>query len=93
VKVTVTGPSTAGLGCTTRNHYAPVLASRLKQASEITAGRFKSWKPDDGSVPTGEIDRPRSQQPIRTAGPLQRTGVDKKNMVFGPARVFRLARK
>jgi site-specific recombinase XerD len=25
---------------TTRRHYAPVLASRLKQASEMLAGRF-----------------------------------------------------
>ncbi len=36
---------------TTRKHYAPVLASRLKQASEILTGRFKGWKPDlDGPV-------------------------------------------
>jgi integrase len=27
----------------TRKHYAPVLASRLKQASEMLTGRFKGW--------------------------------------------------
>jgi integrase len=31
---------------TTRKHHAPVLASRLKQASEILAGRFHGWQPD-----------------------------------------------
>jgi integrase len=30
---------------TTRKHYAPVLASGLKQASEMLAGRFKKWEP------------------------------------------------
>jgi len=41
---------------TTRKHYAPVLASRLKQASEILAGRFKGWKADveDVSDSAGE---------------------------------------
>ena len=35
---------------TTRKHYAPVLVSRLKDASERLAGRFKGWQPDlDGS--------------------------------------------
>ncbi len=35
---------------TTRRHYAPVLVSRLKDASERLAGRFRGWKPDeDGS--------------------------------------------
>ena len=35
---------------TTRRHYAPVLVSRLKQASERLAGRFQGWQPDlDGS--------------------------------------------
>jgi site-specific recombinase XerD len=28
---------------TTRKHYAPILSSRLKKASEALAGRFKSW--------------------------------------------------
>jgi site-specific recombinase XerD len=32
---------------TTRKHYAPVLVSRLKHASEQLAGRFDGWKPDD----------------------------------------------
>ena len=31
---------------TTRKHYAPVLVSRLKQASESLAGRFRGWEPD-----------------------------------------------
>jgi site-specific recombinase XerD len=37
---------------TTRKHYAPVLVSRLKQASETLAGRFDGWKakPVDGTV-------------------------------------------
>jgi hypothetical protein len=36
---------------TTRRHYAPVLVSRLKDASERLAGRFKGWQPDlDGST-------------------------------------------
>ena len=30
---------------TTRKHYAPVLVSRLKQASERLAGRFEGWEP------------------------------------------------
>jgi len=30
---------------TTRKHYAPVLVSRLKQASERLAGRFGGWIP------------------------------------------------
>lgn len=30
---------------TTRKHYAPVLVSRLKQASERLAGRFSGWDP------------------------------------------------
>lgn len=30
---------------TTRKHYAPVLVSRLKQASEALSGRFSGWKP------------------------------------------------
>ena len=34
---------------TTRKHYAPVLVSRLKQASQTLAGRFGGWK-------TGEDD-------------------------------------
>jgi hypothetical protein len=35
---------------TTRKHYAPVLVSRLKDASERLAGRFNGWQPDlDGS--------------------------------------------
>ena len=35
---------------TTRKHYAPVLVSRLKDASERLAGRFKGWQADvDGS--------------------------------------------
>jgi integrase len=29
---------------TTRRHYAPVLGSRLKQASQMLAGRFGGWK-------------------------------------------------
>jgi integrase len=32
---------------TTRKHYAPVLSSRLKQASERLAGRFSGWKPPE----------------------------------------------
>jgi site-specific recombinase XerD len=32
---------------TTRKHYAPVLSSRLKQASERLAGRFSGWVPPD----------------------------------------------
>ena len=35
---------------TTRKHYAPVLVSRLKRASEQLAGRFKGWEP-----PTPEL--------------------------------------
>lgn len=35
---------------TTRKHYAPVLVSRLKQASESLAGRFGGWEPQ---APTG----------------------------------------
>jgi Phage integrase family len=31
---------------TTRKHYAPVLVSRLKDASERLAGRFKGWQAD-----------------------------------------------
>ena len=31
---------------TTRKHYAPVLVSRLKQASETLAGRFSGWEED-----------------------------------------------
>jgi Phage integrase family len=31
---------------TTRRHYAPVLVSRIEQASERLAGRFKGWQPD-----------------------------------------------
>lgn len=42
---------------TTRKHYAPVLASRLKQASESLAGRFQGWKPDDASLATDESRR------------------------------------
>jgi integrase len=35
---------------TTRKHYAPVLVSRLKDATERLAGRFKGWQADeDGS--------------------------------------------
>ncbi len=30
---------------TTRKHYAPVLASRLKQAGEVMSGRFDGWQP------------------------------------------------
>jgi site-specific recombinase XerD len=30
---------------TTRKHYAPVLVSRLKQASQTMAGRFSGWQP------------------------------------------------
>jgi integrase len=30
---------------TTRKHYAPVLSSRLKQASERLSGRFSGWQP------------------------------------------------
>jgi integrase len=30
---------------TTRKHYAPVLVSRLKRASEKLAGRFENWEP------------------------------------------------
>jgi integrase len=30
---------------TTRKHYAPVLVSRLKQASQTMAGRFAAWEP------------------------------------------------
>jgi integrase len=30
---------------TTRKHYAPVLSSRLKQASETLGGRFDGWEP------------------------------------------------
>ncbi len=29
---------------TTRKHYAPVLVSRLKQASQSLSGRFGSWE-------------------------------------------------
>ena len=32
---------------TTRRHYAPVLVSRLKQASEALADRFGGWKPEE----------------------------------------------
>jgi Phage integrase family len=35
---------------TTRKHYAPVLVSRLKDASERMAGRFGGWKPDASEV-------------------------------------------
>ncbi len=35
---------------TTRKHYAPVLVSRLKQASETMAGRFGSWQPQECDV-------------------------------------------
>ena len=42
---------------TTRKHYAPVLVSRLKDASERMAGRFGGWKPDTAAevaeCPTG----------------------------------------
>jgi site-specific recombinase XerD len=31
---------------TTRKFYAPVLSSRLKQASETLAGRFAGWEPE-----------------------------------------------
>lgn len=38
---------------TTRRHYAPVLSSRLKHASESLAGRFGGWEPQatEGDVP------------------------------------------
>ena len=36
---------------TTRKHYAPVLVSRLKSASESLAGRFGAWA--DGDAPGG----------------------------------------
>jgi len=32
---------------TTRKHYAPVLVSRLKAASEMLAGRFSGWAPPE----------------------------------------------
>ena len=35
---------------TTRKHYAPVLVSRLKQASEKLAGRFNNWESTGESV-------------------------------------------
>ncbi len=35
---------------TTRRHYAPVLVSRLKGASEILAGRFNGWQPNEAQV-------------------------------------------
>jgi site-specific recombinase XerD len=35
---------------TTRKHYAPVLVSRLKQASLTMAGRFDGWAAADGRV-------------------------------------------
>ena len=35
---------------TTRKHYAPVLVSRLKQASLTMAGRFDGWATADGRV-------------------------------------------
>ena len=38
---------------TTRKHYAPVLVSRLKGASERLAGRLMGWKPDEDS--NGEV--------------------------------------
>lgn len=34
---------------TTRKHYAPVLSSRLKDASERLAGRFGEWKAEENS--------------------------------------------
>jgi hypothetical protein len=34
---------------TTRKHYAPVLSSRLKDASERLAGRFGGWNVEDNS--------------------------------------------
>jgi integrase len=34
---------------TTRRHYAPVLSSRLKHASESLAGRFGGWEPQEGA--------------------------------------------
>jgi site-specific recombinase XerD len=36
---------------TTRKHYAPVLVSRLKQASESLAGRFGGWQPPASLAP------------------------------------------
>jgi hypothetical protein len=39
---------------TTRKPYAPVLVSRLKQASESLAGRFGGWK--DGAAQQGQDD-------------------------------------
>jgi site-specific recombinase XerD len=37
---------------TTRRHYAPVLVSRLKQASERLAGRFAGWEPEAELAPS-----------------------------------------
>jgi integrase len=45
---------------TTRKHYAPVLVSRLKQASERLTGRFDAWKPQEAapqSDRSGEFDQ------------------------------------
>jgi len=37
---------------TTRKHYAPVLSSRLKDASERLAGRFSGWLAPEPESPT-----------------------------------------
>jgi hypothetical protein len=45
---------------TTRKHYAPVLISRLKGASERLAGRFDGWQAPDADEPSAaavEADR------------------------------------
>ena len=37
---------------TTRRHYAPVLVSRLKQASETLSGRFGGWVTEPETAPS-----------------------------------------
>lgn len=46
---------------TTRRHYAPVLSSRLKDASERLSGRFGGWEPQ--AAPEGRIDAPLPEPP------------------------------
>jgi hypothetical protein len=40
---------------TTRKHYAPVLVSRLKQASESLSGRFGGWETDEHDTDTTDL--------------------------------------
>jgi integrase len=56
---------------TTRRHYAPVLISRLKSASERLAGRFDGWQTQDEAAvaesPTGAT----VIESAEIAGPIQ----------------------